>query len=140
MEIEETKTEQNNHLLTDQMKWMIIHYKTEGESNKKTAQEVGKKYGRPNLHPQTVNSIWLKYQETQSVENFWNMEGRPSVLEDKDKERLKRFFKRNPKKSINQAKAALNIPASRMTLNRHALAIGFQAYRAPKKIKNLSRQ
>ena len=135
MEIEESKTPSNNHLLNDQQKFMIIHYKTLGESNKQTARLVGSMYDRPTLHPQTVNSVWLKYLETEKIDNLWCTQGRPSVMEEEDKNQLKRFFRKNPKKSISEAKISLNLSAGRSTINRQALDFGLRAYKAPRKIK-----
>jgi len=116
------------------MMWVIIHYKTIGWSNKKIAREVGKSYNRPSLNHTIVKAVWMKYSEIQSVENQWNKAGRPSMMELEQIEEAKEFFYRNPNKSVNEARNALNIEASRPTINRHILEHGLRAYRAPKKI------
>ena len=123
MEIEEVKIPSEARILSDQVKFMIVHYKNLGESNRKTAKMVGEMYNRPNLHPQTVNSVWLKYLETNSVDNLWSTDGRPGKMEEEDEKRLKRFFKKNPKKSISQAKVSLDLDAGRSTINRHVLEL-----------------
>ena len=76
MEIEEEKS----HLLSEEMKWRIVHYKKDGLGDRATARVVGEEYNRPSLSHQEVKKIWQKYQETRSVENFWNENGCPSVM------------------------------------------------------------
>jgi len=51
---------QEPHLLSEQVKWMVVHYKNLNWSNKKTAEEVGRLYNRPTLSHTTVKSIWEK--------------------------------------------------------------------------------
>lgn len=137
MEIESETPEQqseNPHLLSDQLKWMIVHFKGQGWSNKNVAKELGDTYSRPGLSPHTVKSIWEKYKKTKKVDNAWSKEGRPKVLGEEEMEELKEYFQDHPKKSINEAKLDLCLPASRSTLNREVLDLGLKAYRAPKKI------
>lgn len=134
MEIEELGPNQQNHLLSDQIKWNIVFYKELGYSNKETARMVGISYNRPTLSHQTVKSVWTKYHDNGDVENQWNEAGRPSIIEEEDTRRLKTYFKRNPKKSISEAKVTLGIPASRPTINRAVTDKGLKAYRAPVKI------
>jgi len=133
MEIEEEK-QAYDHLLSDQIKWSIVDHKLQGHSNKQTALIVGERYNRPTLSHKTVKSIWEKYEAMETVENQWSDKGRPSTIEEADILRLERFFKRNPKKSVNEAKKALNIQASRETINRTVLDNGLKAYKAPTKI------
>jgi len=38
-----------SHLLSDQVKWMIVHYKIQGKSNKEAASIVATQYIRPSL-------------------------------------------------------------------------------------------
>jgi len=90
--------EVEDHLLAPQIKWMIIHYKLQGESNKATARIVGERYQRPSLSHQTVKAIWAKYQRTKGVENEWNWNGRPFVLKGEDFEEVIEFFQGEPKK------------------------------------------
>ena len=130
--IEELKTD-SPHFLSEQIKWMIIHYKTKGHSNKQTACLVGKEYNRPSLSHQTVKTIWNKYLKTNGVDHQWSELGRPSVLGETDLERLEEYFKKNPKDSIEEARIALQIDCSRPTINKALLERGFRAYRAPKK-------
>jgi len=114
---------------------MIVHYKNLGFSNKETAKVVGESYDRQTLSHQTVKSVWVKYQEKDTIENVWSTEGRPKVTTEKDEKRLKSYFRRNPRKSVSQAKVALELDPSRSTLNKIALENGLKAYRAPNKIK-----
>jgi hypothetical protein len=130
---EEQMEEEKDHLLPEQTKWMIVHYKKKDYSNKETARKVGAKYERLTLSHQTVKAVWKKYLETNKVENQWNREGRPFVLDDEDLDDLYDFFKRNPKKSVSEAKVALNLPVTRQTINTVLLEKGLKAYRAPKK-------
>jgi len=132
MEIEEEKTVYS-HLLSDEAKWLIIHYKRLEFPDSETAAIVGACCDRPTLSRQTVNSIWSKYQQTGQVENLWNQEGRPALLNEEDLRRLEKFFLKNPKKSVNEAIHKLGIDASRETVNREILDWGLRAYRAPKK-------
>ena len=134
IDIEETK-ENSSHLLPDQIKYVIIHHKKLGVSNKKTALIVGKEFDRPSLHPQTVKSVWEKYLETGEIANDWNTEGRPKAINEKESKRFQSFLKRNPRKSISEAKFTLKLSACRSALNKHALELGLGAYRAPTKIK-----
>ena len=114
---------------------MIVHYKNLGLSNKETAKVVGESYDRQTLSHQTVKSVWVKYQEKNTIENIWSTEGRPKVTTEKDEKRLRSYFRRNPRKSVSQAKVALELDPSRSTLNKIALENGLKAYHAPNKIK-----
>ena len=74
MEIEydhsETSMEiESSHLLSDQVKWAIVHFKLQDYSNKKTAQVYGEMYDIETSSHQTVKSIWDKYLKNQSIEN-----------------------------------------------------------------------
>ena len=76
MEIEydhsETSMEiESSHLLSDQVKWAIVHFKLQNYSNKNTAKICGEMYDRETLSHQTVKSIWDKYLKNQSIENEW---------------------------------------------------------------------
>ncbi len=64
---------------------------------------------------------------------MWHKRARPSTLDEDDFEDLQMFFNNNPKKSVNEAIAALEMGASRATVNRKILEKGLRAYRAPKK-------
>jgi len=93
MEIEEeSKNDQISHLLSIETKWIIIHYKKLGFSNKETARVVGEACNRPTLSHQTVKSIWNKYHETGAVDNNWNEMGRPSLLGEMEIEQVISFF------------------------------------------------
>lgn len=138
MEIEESKVqpveeEQEGHLLSDEAKWFIVHYKKQNMSNKQTAFIVGEECHRLSISHQTVKSVWSKYQDTRTVNNFWNEKGRPKVVEEDDMEDLIEYFDNNPKKSVNNAKSSLGIVASRETINRALREQGLKAYRSPKK-------
>jgi len=127
------KMEIEDHLLSDQVKWMIVHYKNQGYGNKETARIVGELYNRPTLSHQTVKTIWVKYQKNNDVTNKWNLKGRPHAMNEEDIEDLLDFFRDNPKKSVYEAKRTLDLPYSRQTLNDVLLEKGLKAYRAPKK-------
>lgn len=122
-----------DHLLSDQIKWIVVHLKLQGMSDKDTAQIVGLEYNRPTLSRQTVKAIYKKYHETQGVSNQWSTQGRPFSLNEEDLKKLVKYFQKNPKNSVQEAKNTLNLPASRQTINRVLLHQGLKAYRAPKK-------
>lgn len=121
------------HFLSTQIKWMIIHYKKMQLSNKETAKLVGQIYDRPTLSHQTVKAIWNKFHQTGNVENQWNPKGRPHALDDDDMKDLLHFVRQNPQKSVSEAKNFLNLPQCRQTINKALLENGLRAYRAPKK-------
>ena len=131
MEIEPSQP----HLLSDQVKWMIIHYKKLGYGDRKTARTAAEEYNRIGLSHHTVKSVWEKYRATQTVHNAWSLEGRPPVTSERDEKRLRSYYKRNPRNSISEAKVDLRLSASRSTLNRVALKEGLKAYKAPSKIQ-----
>lgn len=130
---EQIDEEGQGHLLSEQVKWMIVHYKNQGHSNKATAREVGRLYDRPTLSHQTIKAIWEKYLNTGDVQNEWSSEGRPYTLDQEDLEDLIEFFDNNPKKSVSEAKVTLSLEVSRQTINNALLDNGLKAYRAPKK-------
>ena len=53
MEIEEEKS----HLLSEEMKWRIVHYKKDGLGDRATARVVGEEYNRPSLSHQEVKKF-----------------------------------------------------------------------------------
>ena len=132
MEIEEEKVN-NTHLLSEEIKWLVVHYKKQGFSNQDTAKIVGEACNRPTLSRQSVKTVWLKFQRTETIDNEWNKRGRPQILDEEDFEEIKTFFNKNPKKSVNEAINSLKLDASRATVNKAILSRGLKAYRAPKK-------
>jgi len=85
------------------------------------------------LSRQSVKTVWLKFQRTETIDNEWNKRGRPQILDEEDFEEIKTFFNKNPKKSVNEAINSLKLDASRATVNKAILSRGLKAYRAPKK-------
>jgi len=85
------------------------------------------------LSHQTVKSVWLKYQRTNSVANEWCKSGRERVLLEEEIQNIIDYLSKHPKKSISEARVALDIDASRPSINKALLRSGFRAYRAPKK-------
>ena len=124
---------ENSHLLSDQIKYAIVHFKLIGFSNKETARSCGEMYNRESLSHQTVKAIWNKYQRTNTIKNEWCNVGRERALGEDEILDLVEFLTSNPKKSISEARVALNIKASRPSINKALLGNGFRAYRAPKK-------
>ena len=123
----------HNHLLSDEIKWSIVLFKKQGQSNKAIARIIGLEFKRPSISHQTVKMVWDKYTKTQGVSNQWSRVGPPLALSEEDLMRLQRYFNKNPKHSVEEAKVALELPVSRPTINRALLERGIKAYRAPKK-------
>ena len=95
---------------------------------------VGNEYNRHSLSHQTVKAIWTKFCKFQEVSNQWAHIGRPLALTEEDLVRLEKYFDKNPKESIEEAKFSLGLSASRQTINRALLQRGIRSYRSPKKI------
>ena len=91
MEIEEEKAV-TPHLLSDEIKYLIVHYKQLDFSDSETAEIVGLFCNRPTISRQTVKSVWVKFCETGQVGNLWSTIGRPSILTEEDFKRLEKFF------------------------------------------------
>ena len=68
MEIEEEKEINQPHLISDEIKWVIVFFKKNEHTNKGTAKVLTEFFGRAISH-QTVKRIWDNYQETGSVDN-----------------------------------------------------------------------
>ena len=115
-----------SHLLSDQVKWMIVHYKIQGKSNKETARIVAAQYNRPSLSHQTVKAVWAKFHDTQEVANLWARIGQPSVLSEEQIKELEKYFRKKPKNSVEEAKVDLNISVSRQAINKVLLAREFE--------------
>ncbi len=95
------------------MKWAIIYLKENGQSsNKSIACEISDYSGR-SLGHQTVKRICIS--RTNSVENRWNVKGRPKLLTTEDQEVLTQscvdgFSPINSIKIINKRKQIMSRP------------------------------
>jgi len=67
------------------------------------------------------------------VANEWCKSGRERVLLEEEIQNIIDYLSKHPKKSISEALVALDIDASRPSINKALLRSGFRAYRAPKK-------
>ncbi len=123
------------HLLPDSLKWGIIASKKLGMSNKQAALDLGKAYNRQGLHPSTIQRIWSRYLEVESVENKWNSNGRPKVVSEVEEEKLVEYCQQKRRHSVKQIKIELGLNAGRLTLNRYLLNNGYKSFRAPQQIK-----
>ena len=129
MEIEEQKS---SHFIPDEVRWAVISSKKDGLSNKATARVISQKYSRSIDH-KCVKRLWEKYQRTGSVEDEWNMNGRPKVLTEEDTEDLIEHCEEDRVASVRERKDDLELEASIATINRALLGMGYKAYSARKK-------
>lgn len=127
--MEEEKT---SHLLTDEQKWLIVLEKKAGKSNKAISSKLLTEYSR-NIHPTTVQNVWDRYLANNSVENQWNMQGRPRRFSDDDRDDLEAMIQEDRLLSARQYREQLGFDASRETINREMINLGYKAYKAPPK-------
>ena len=132
MEIEETKDYSSYHLIPDEIKWAIIFLKKLGGSNKGIASAIFQHFNRSVCH-KSVKRVWEKFQRTDSLENQWNQAGRPRLLTEDDLEALALHCVEDRIASVKERIEDLGIEASRETVNRRLLDMGYKAYRARKK-------
>jgi len=132
MEIEEAKDYSSSHLIPDEIKWVIVFLKKRGASNKGVAKLITAEYGRRMDH-KGVKRIWDKFQATKSIDNMWSTIGRPQLLTDEDLEALAQNCLEDRISSVKERKEHLELEASRETINRRLLDLGFHSYRAGKK-------
>jgi len=139
MGIEEQKS-QPSHLMPDEIKWAIVVFKKDAErenrdiSNKEIARRILEIFGR-RLGNSTVKGIWDKYQQKGNVGNDWSHEGRPRSLTNEHLEQIRVMIEGDRLASAREIRDELELPASRETVNREMLRLGYHAYRAP--IKSL---
>ena len=123
MEIESNKNNQG-HLLPNETKCAIILYKSEGTmSDKEIRRKILLDFGR-RLGSSTVQTLWKKYQETNSISNNWSKEGRPRLLNQDDQAMLIEAVKENCLNSVRSLKNDLDLSPSRETINRELLKKG----------------
>ena len=132
MEIEEPRNKPTPHLFPDEVKWAIVIYKKLGLSNKQVAKRVTNEYSRSISH-QTVQRVWSSYQESGNIENKWSSQGRPKALTDEELDLLVEDCIENRTSSVRERREALDLQASRTTINEALLGLGYKAYKAPKK-------
>ena len=132
MEIEENKSTEGTRLLPDEVKWKIVFLKKEGNSNKQVARIVSEEYERPMSH-QTVQKIWTLYQDTGLVECQWSKKGRPRTLNNDQIGMLIENCEDDRTSSVKERRKDLNLEASRSTINKTLLELGYKAYKARKK-------
>lgn len=133
MEIEEQKVNNPHpHLLSDALKYYIIFLKMNNESNKSVSRETHQKFGR-SVHPSTVQRIWEKYQQTQSITNNWSSQGRPTLLKHEDRTRIEEAVLEDRFLSCQEVRDNLELEVSRQTVQRELKGLGYKAYASPKK-------
>lgn len=132
MEIEETKDYSSSHLIPNEIKWVIVFLKKRGASSKSVSKVIFAEYGRRVDH-KGVKRIWERFQETKSIDNLWSTAGRPQLLTDEDLEALTQSCLEDRISSVKERKEDLELEASRETINRRLLDLGFRSYRAGKK-------
>ena len=132
MDIEEEK-DKGSHLLPDEVKYAIVFYKDQGlMSDKEIKRRIENDFERP-LGNSTVNTVWTKYQNSNSIDNRWSSEGRPRSLGQEDRDLLIQTARENRLSSAMDLKNFLNLPVSRETVNRELLDKGYKAYKPPAK-------
>lgn len=131
MEIEESK-EPTPHLLSEEIKWAIVYLKKQEFSNKEVGRMISVQFERPIKH-QTVKRIWTLYEETGHVSNRWNTEGRPKALSGEELQALVESCEAERNLSVRERKEDLNLDASRSTINKALLDMGYKAYKVRKK-------
>ncbi|KAL4500716.1 hypothetical protein ABPG72_019950 [Tetrahymena utriculariae] len=79
MEIENEGTKSKSHLISDDIKYAVVSYKKDGNSNKQIVRQIGENYGR-NIHPSTITNLLNKYSNTGNVDNQWSHQGREKAM------------------------------------------------------------
>lgn len=130
---EEEEKEPQPHLLSVEIKHAIVNAKKRGLSNTAAAKEVAGLYDRPSLSHKTVKDVYNKYLTNGDVENQWNMLGRPTILDEEEREEVLEYAENNRKASCKDIVRELDLVVSRRTVNRILTKDGLKAYRAPKK-------
>ncbi|KAL4500727.1 hypothetical protein ABPG72_019961 [Tetrahymena utriculariae] len=132
MEIENEGTKSKSHLISDDIKYAVVSYKKDGNSNKQIVRQIGENYGR-NIHPSTITNLLNKYSNTGNVDNQWSHQGREKAMNQAQIDEMEALVEEDPFITAQNIKNELELDASKSTINRELLKLGLKVYKVPTK-------
>ena len=106
-----------NHLLKTPVKISIVTLKSQGYSNRETADLI-KTETKEEIHQATVGRTWNKWSRDHTIRNLWNQNGAPRKLSDRSEREIIRKSLKNRSLSANFLKMNLMKQISKNPISR----------------------